>query len=122
MRDALQGPADDAQRASFLLDVANSQERVLFLIERRAWEGYVESCVMGTVVAVIRLAGTRDAFIRREVALTSIRDMVRVEPSKGGTEDPLLARARELVAQAHMSLAERLVMQRTRPHTGGDDA
>lgn len=107
----------DWTRAQFLLDVAASQERVLLLAVGVVWEGHIESCVDGTVVAVVRPVGLERQFEQKTWHLEHIEQMARAEDAQAeeGT-DPLQVYARSLAEEARAygrrSLAEQLVHER----------
>lgn len=108
------GACHDWTRAEFLLDVAQSQERVLVVVDRVVWEGHIQAAINGTVVAVARQAGMGGAFEEQRWRLEEITDMGRAEDERGenGT-DPLQEIAHSLAERARTyresPLAERLV-------------
>jgi hypothetical protein len=105
-------------RLQFILDAAASQERVIFLVDGRVWEGHIESCLDGVLTAVARMVASAHPFTIQRWDLTEIADMAAQEPQgdDAGDDDELLTQARELMDQARsyeeLSLAERLVRDR----------
>lgn len=102
---------------AFILDAYNRQEAVLFLVDGRVWEGQVQSCLLGTVVAVVRPVGNTGSYTERRWHLDEIADMsLRSPEGDEQVEDELFASARLMVEQAReygeMSLAERMLKER----------
>lgn len=111
---------EDAER---MLELETQQLPALFVVDGVGYEGHVESCTGGTVVAVARRLGSgpRQRYVW---SYGQIDDFGRADvgPEPSEPEDPMMQTARVLVARAHeergLSLAERLL--RGKP-TGGDD-
>lgn len=101
--------------------LAGEQVPAIFNVDGVIYEGHVQSCLAGEVVAVARLYGSRDVRQQHQWTLGQILDMDRLhEPDElaDEPEDPLVRQARELAARAEeygrLSLAERLLMDRNR--------
>lgn len=105
-------------RVAFILDALDDQEPLLFLVAGEVWEGHMQSCVEGAVVAVVRQAGATHPYGERRWRLEDIADMARREPEGDDDEedDGLFAQARRMTELARdygeMSLAERLLKDR----------
>jgi len=103
-------------RLTFILDAAATQERVLFLVAGRVWEGHIESCLDGVLTVAARMVASTHSFTMQRWDLTEIADMATQEPQGDDGDDELLTHARQLTEQARryeeMSLAERLVYER----------
>jgi hypothetical protein len=100
----------------FLIDVASTQERIALLVEGIVWEGHVQSCIGGTVVAIVRPAGMERSFEEKAWQLEEIEQMGRLDDEPQDVrDDPLQVYARRLrdQARAHgeLSLAERIVQR-----------
>jgi hypothetical protein len=104
-------------RLDFILEAAESQEPVLFLVDGEVWEGHIESCLDGVVDAVVRPIRQTQPYTGQRWSLDQIADMGRREPEGDDeAEDELFRSARRMVDQAReygeMSLAERILRQR----------
>jgi hypothetical protein len=108
-----------SDRFELLMALAGEQAPAIFNVDGVIYEGHVQSCLAGEVVAVARLYGSRDVRQEHRWTLGQILDMDRlVEPDELEPEDELVRQARELAARAEaygrLSLAERLLMDRNR--------
>jgi hypothetical protein len=103
-------------RFDLLMSLVAEQAPALFDVGGVIYEGHVQSCLAGEVVAVARLYGTRD--VRQECRWdnSEIRDIGRLAEAGEESEDPLVVQARDLAARAvqydGLSLAERLLADR----------
>lgn len=107
-----------------MLDLIVEQAPALFVVDGVGYEGHVESCVAGNVVAIARpLAGGERRRYEWDVK-TQVQDFGRADeaPEVMEDEDPMMQQARELAARAHefseLSLAERLLRTRGRVNDG----
>jgi hypothetical protein len=114
---------DDDERFDLVMSLVAEQAPAMFSVDGVIYEGHVQSCLKGEVIAVARPYGTRDTRQEYRWALRDIRDIDRlVEAGVTEDEDPLMQQARELAARAQeysgLSLAERLLADRYRgePH------
>lgn len=114
-----------SDQAAFILEAAESQAPVLFLVDGRVWEGHIQSCLDGLVVAVARPAGQSLPSAEQRWRLEEIVQMGPAESSgdDGEDEDELFTQARLMAEQARdygeMSLAERLLKERDRRRSHG---
>jgi hypothetical protein len=104
-------------RLDFILEAAESQEPVLFLVDGEVWEGRIESCLDGVVAAVVRPIRQTQPYTGQHWSLDQIADMGKREPEGDeDAEDELFVSARLMVQQAReygeMSLAERILKTR----------
>jgi hypothetical protein len=104
-------------RFDLLMTLVADQAPALFDINGLIFEGHVQSCLAGEVVAVARPYGTRDVRQEYRWCLEEIRDIdLLVEAGADELEDPLIEQARDLAARAQeydgLSLAERLLADR----------
>jgi hypothetical protein len=102
------------EKVAMILRVVDGQEPMLFLVDGQVWEGHITSCLMGELVAVVRLVGTRTPRIEQRWRLDAVTEMARGEPDGDEpVEDELLARARGMIEQAReyseLTLAERVL-------------
>lgn len=100
-----------------MLDLIVDQAPALFVVDGVGYEGHVESCVSGTVVAVARPIGGGGERTRHQWQFAEIEDFGPADvPAAEADEDPMMMQARELAARAHeyseLSLAERLLRGR----------
>ena len=110
-------------RFDLVMSLVVEQAPALFNVDGVIYEGHVQSCLAGEVVAVARPYGTRDTRREHRWALSDIHDIDRlVEAGAVEVEDPLVEQARELAARAQeysgLSLAERLLVDRNRGEHG----
>lgn len=109
-------------RFELLMDLVAEQAPALFSVGGTVYEGHVQSCLSGVVVAVVRPYGTRDTREEHRWALADVDDIDRLAEAGDDVddEDPLMATARDLAARAEeyegLSLAERLIRERGEPH------
>lgn len=105
------------ERLDVMLELIADQAPALFVVDGVGYEGHVESCVGGTVVAVARPAGGGER-TRYQWQFAQITDFGPADerPAAEEDEDPMMQQARELAARAHeyseLSLAERLLRGR----------
>lgn len=108
------------ERAELLLGLVAEQAPALVSVGGKLYEGHIQSCLAGEVVAFARPYGTRENRQEYRWELKVIDDIGRQEAAgaEDGDEDPLMVTARELAAQAAeydgLSLAERLIAERNR--------
>jgi hypothetical protein len=105
-----------SDRFELLMALAGEQAPAIFNVDGVIYEGHVQSCLAGEVVAVARPYGTRDVRQEHRWTLVQILDMDRLLEPDDEPEDPLVRQARDLAARAQeydrLSLAERLVADR----------
>lgn len=124
---------DSENRFALVMKLVDEQSPALFAADGLIYEGRMESCWRGEVVAVARLYGTDEPRVRHRWRLEDIEvtefSVAAEEPAE---EDPLMTHARELRERADeynsMSLAEQLLVNRIPPrgshdrcHTGTDE-
>jgi hypothetical protein len=103
-------------RFELLMALVAEQAPAIFNVDGVIFEGHVQSCLAGEVVAIARPYGTRDVRQERRWNIGQIHDFDRLVEAADEPEDPLVEQARDLAARAQdydrLSLAERLVADR----------
>lgn len=112
-------------RFDLVMTLVAEQAPALIDVGGAIYEGHVQSCLAGEVVAVARLYGTRDVRQEHRWTIGEIRDIDQLrEAGADEPEDPLIVQARDLAARAQeyggLSLAERLLADRINPREPHD--
>jgi hypothetical protein len=99
-----------------ILELVSEQAPALLAVDGVVYEGHIQSCHGGTVVAVARSVGSRQPRAEYRWALADVQLARQVEPESVEEADELQLQARELVEVAReygeLSLAERVLRER----------
>jgi hypothetical protein len=98
-----------------ILELVSEQAPALLAVDGVVYEGHIQSCHRGTVVAVARSVGSRQPRAEYRWALGDVQLARQVEP-ESVEADELQLQARELAEAAReygeLSLAERVLRER----------
>jgi hypothetical protein len=102
-----------------ILELVAEQAPALVAVDGVVYEGYIQSCLRGTVVAVARPVGARGPRAEYQWKLADVQIGRQVEAESVEEADELQLRARELAEQfGELSLAERVLSERARRYLG----